>query len=121
MSACKRCGSFAINPHWHGRDGTDLDLCDVCYWRTRAPVWQPPETAPRDMTVFLANFGYPWPLAAAWNPVQQEFVVADPQIGMVDGRYEDFHFQSDWEPTSELRGWMPMPAPTCPQRPWRTL
>lgn len=33
---CKRCGSFAINHHMHGRDGTDLDLCDVCYWRKRA-------------------------------------------------------------------------------------
>lgn len=34
---CKRCGSYAINPHHHGRDETvDLDLCDVCYWRKRA-------------------------------------------------------------------------------------
>ena len=30
------CGSHAINPHLHGRDDTDLDLCDVCYWRKRA-------------------------------------------------------------------------------------
>lgn len=30
------CGSYAINPHLHGRDDTDLDLCDVCYWRKRA-------------------------------------------------------------------------------------
>jgi hypothetical protein len=36
MSRCKKCGSFAINPSAHGRaDGVDLDLCDVCYWRTR--------------------------------------------------------------------------------------
>jgi len=35
MDKCK-CGSFAINPHLHGRDATDLDLCDVCYWRKRA-------------------------------------------------------------------------------------
>jgi len=31
------CGSHAINPHSYGREpGVDLDLCDVCYWRTRA-------------------------------------------------------------------------------------
>jgi hypothetical protein len=36
MDSCKRCGSFAINPNLHGRDDTDLDLCDVCYWRKRA-------------------------------------------------------------------------------------
>lgn len=33
---CKECGSYAINHHCHGRDGSDGDLCDVCYWRKRA-------------------------------------------------------------------------------------
>ena len=33
---CKRCYSFAINHHLYGRDGSDEDLCDVCYWRKRA-------------------------------------------------------------------------------------
>jgi hypothetical protein len=32
---CRDCGSWAINHHAHGRDGSDPDLCDVCYWRTR--------------------------------------------------------------------------------------
>lgn len=31
------CDSKMINPGKHGRDETsDLDLCDVCYWRKRA-------------------------------------------------------------------------------------
>ena len=31
------CGSHAINPGHHGRaEDTDLDLCDVCYWRKMA-------------------------------------------------------------------------------------
>lgn len=34
--SCIRCGSHAINHHCHGRDGSDADLCDVCYWRKRA-------------------------------------------------------------------------------------
>jgi len=33
---CKRCGSYGINPHLHGRDETALDLCDVCFWRAKA-------------------------------------------------------------------------------------
>lgn len=33
---CTRCGSHAINHHLHGRDGSDGELCDVCYWRKRA-------------------------------------------------------------------------------------
>lgn len=34
MNQCK-CGSYAINHHMHGRDGSDPDLCDVCYWRKK--------------------------------------------------------------------------------------
>lgn len=30
---CVRCGSYAINHNAHGRDGSDGELCDVCYWR----------------------------------------------------------------------------------------
>lgn len=30
---CKRCGSYAINHHTNGRDGSRPDRCDVCYWR----------------------------------------------------------------------------------------
>jgi hypothetical protein len=37
MKSCSLCGSYAINPSNHDRVvGKDLDLCDVCYWRTRA-------------------------------------------------------------------------------------
>ena len=39
MSACTKCGSYAINPDSHGRNSNaDLDLCDLCYWRKRADV-----------------------------------------------------------------------------------
>ena len=39
---CARCRSGAINPSDHGRtEGADLDLCDVCYWRKRAPEPKP--------------------------------------------------------------------------------
>jgi hypothetical protein len=35
---CKNCKSYAINPHLHGRDGSKLDICDVCYWRYNAAM-----------------------------------------------------------------------------------
>lgn len=39
MRQCKDCGSFAINPEHGGRDKkSDLDLCDVCYWRLRCDI-----------------------------------------------------------------------------------
>lgn len=40
MNPCP-CGSYAINPHLHGRDpSVDRDVCDVCYWRKRAEVFR---------------------------------------------------------------------------------
>jgi hypothetical protein len=36
MNQCKKCRSYAINIGKRGRDDSDTDLCDVCYWRTRA-------------------------------------------------------------------------------------
>lgn len=40
MTTCAICGSHAINHHCHGRDGSDPELCDVCYWRTRAKAYK---------------------------------------------------------------------------------
>lgn len=41
MRQCKECGSYAINPHCHGREeAVDIDLCDVCYWRKRADEYK---------------------------------------------------------------------------------
>jgi len=38
MISCKRCFSYSINHHSHGRDGTEKELCDVCYWRQLAEI-----------------------------------------------------------------------------------
>ena len=38
MSDRCKCGSYAINPHMHGRDHTYLGLCDVCYWRSHTEI-----------------------------------------------------------------------------------
>lgn len=35
MNKCDACGSYAINHHLNGRDGSEPDLCDVCFWRKR--------------------------------------------------------------------------------------
>ena len=34
MNQCT-CGSWAINPNKNGRDDSNLDLCDVCFWRDK--------------------------------------------------------------------------------------
>ncbi len=56
MIACKRCRSCAINHHLHGRDGTGLELCDVCFWRAKyeATLWQPIATV--DVTKIVSIY-----------------------------------------------------------------
>lgn len=49
MTPCTRCGSYAINPHCHGRNDSDLDLCDVCYWRKRAEALTAPPAQAVDL------------------------------------------------------------------------
>lgn len=50
MNQCK-CGSHAINPHCHGREsGVDLNLCDVCYWRTRAEAAKAASVCPVNLS-----------------------------------------------------------------------
>src|SRR5690606_14530824 len=51
--------------------------------------WRPPETAPRDMTVILGDFGFPWPMAAVWNAVLEKWCCAEVQIDMFYGTYND--------------------------------
>lgn len=71
------CGSHAINPGQNGRDDTsDLNLCDVCYWRKRAEsaTWPKPTPIadfPIDcaVPVYVPNVG--WVIGTAlgvvWN------------------------------------------------------
>lgn len=51
--SCSNCRSGAINPGHHGRTEADLDLCDVCYWRKRAPEPRPIGDAPHDGSLVL--------------------------------------------------------------------
>ena len=83
-SRCTRqgCGSHAINPSQCGRDDTsDLDLCDMCYWRKRAEsvVWPKPRPiseAPKDGSMVLIRL-------PDYNP-QWTIGVFDPRKRWVD-------------------------------------
>lgn len=53
---CAKCGSFAINHRLHGRDGSDPDLCDVCFWRKRAELYLAEKKVLEAVLVSYQNF-----------------------------------------------------------------
>lgn len=68
-----------------------------------------PETAPRDGTVILGHFGYPWLMAATWNEVTDQWAVAELQADLYDGQWNDRYFATEYLPPKDLLGWLPMP------------
>lgn len=77
------CGSYAINPGQSWRDKTsDLNLCDVCYWRKRAESanWPKPRSiseAPKDKRIlaweiFLSK-GLGW-IVVSWDDYEARWV-----------------------------------------------
>ena len=70
-------------------------------------VWLPPETAPKNETCIIANFGWPWPVMAIWCFVQEEWAIAQlAPCSEDDGR----GWETEWEKGSSLLGWMPLPS-----------
>jgi len=69
-----------------------------------------PSTAPKDGTIFLAHFGYPQLVSCMFNPVSCKWVTATPQTGMVDGDWNDYYFESEYEHPAEMRYWIKLPA-----------
>lgn len=77
---CRICGSFAINHKLHGRDGSDPDLCDVCYWRTRAMKGVDIESLKRYTMVIRRDFdGFATPVGKI--RAKGEWVKFDDLIG----------------------------------------
>lgn len=64
MNKCTECGSYAINHHCHGRDGSDQELCDVCYWRVRATDYA---TLEAECERLRAQVSALQPLANSWQ------------------------------------------------------
>lgn len=75
---------------------------------TAESQWLPPESAPKDGTMFLGDFGWPWALAAVWHPADGKWAYAMPQC-CGEGESADWYFENDSEKETALRRWVPMP------------
>lgn len=67
-----------------------------------------PETAPRDGSAFIGNFGLGSQLAT-WNEPSKKWAVAVLDVGLFQGQWNDASFLVDWHDEDELIAWIPLP------------
>jgi hypothetical protein len=70
---------------------------------------QPPHTAPKDGTIILGEFGWPWMLTAAWNNHDEKWAVCIIQACSMENGKVDTYWETDQEEHGALKGWLPMP------------
>ena len=71
--------------------------------------WQPSDTAPRDGTMILADFGWCWPYIAVWNDLDQKWVVATLNAQEMPDDEIDYWFETESFAMEDLEYWMPLP------------
>ena len=72
--------------------------------------WKPPETAPKNGDIIIADFGWPFAVVACWNAHCEKWTIATQQIEPVNGIWNDPYFESDWENPEDLIAWTDFPS-----------
>lgn len=63
--------------------------------------------------VILAKLqGYPFPTIAVYNGCMNEWVYASHQVNMVNAKYDDNYFESEYCNITGLEFWQPLPEST---------
>jgi len=70
--------------------------------------WKSAESAPKDVSVFLGNFGYPWAVATVWNECDEKFVHTSLQAAAMSDGTMDTYFENEY--FDDLISWREMPA-----------
>ena len=69
----------------------------------------PPETAPKDGTLFLANIGYHYYVMCCWNGSDNNWVYPQLQIGQYLGEWNDCYFETEHNNEGALIDWIELP------------
>lgn len=80
-----------------------------------ASPWLIPETAPKDGTLFLGDFGWPVALMTTWDAYGEEWTYAMPQTCQMEDGGDNRYFETETE-RDGLRAWMPLPKLPEPER-----
>ena len=70
--------------------------------------WQDGSTAPKTGEQFLADVGFPWPVVAMYNEARDEFVYAEVESTLYEGRNDPYFITED-EKMENIKRWQPLP------------
>lgn len=74
---------------------------------TSCPTWIAADSAPKDGTIILGDFGWPWAVPSIWDPVTEEWATAQLSPCAPD---ESVGWETEWQPQKNLKSWMPFPS-----------
>ncbi len=78
--------------------------------RKKLSPWQAPESAPRDGSPILGDFGWPWPVYAVWDEYDEQWIVVTLQRSPMSDGPDNTYLETDTEAHSALKRWMPLPS-----------
>jgi len=58
--------------------------------------WQEMGNAPLDRQILL-DVGLPWPVVGAYNPINEAWALANFNLGLFEGVYNDAYFETEYE------------------------
>ena len=71
--------------------------------------WQPSDTAPKDGTMIIADFGWHQPSLAVWNDIDKNWVTATLNTQEMPDEKIDYWFENERVAFYDLEYWMPLP------------
>jgi hypothetical protein len=68
-----------------------------------------PADAPKDFTMILADFGWPWLCPAVWDSYDELWVYATVQASEMSDGGDNVWLEMETANPPEMKGWMPIP------------